>query len=134
MIAGTLTTVSGGPLHVDSHNFRVSKDGSTDVLYVDVAGSVVKALAANVLGQLQLSAVEASIVHTQTGSTAALTISSPMLKLSGGDVVFAGSAVTASSPAPTGGSTCVAGTLRYDDSVIYFCMTGNVWKKITLTT
>jgi len=130
----TSTTVEGGPLHVNSENFRVSKDGTVDVLYVNVTGSVV-----DVFGQLELSAEQASILHSSTGSAATLTISSPSLKLTGGnvifqgsDVIFQGSAVTTT--APTGGAACTAGTLRYDEDAIYFCGTGLVWKKIVLAT
>ncbi|DAZ94475.1 TPA: hypothetical protein N0F65_003511 [Lagenidium giganteum] len=119
-ITGTGTTVSGGILHVDSHDFRVSSDGSTDMFRVTSSTGAV-----TLAGSMVFSANAATLTHS--GSTS-LTMSSPMLILTGGSVIFDGSASTV-----TVASACTKGTFNYDSTYIYLCTATNTWMRVALT-
>ncbi|RHY16335.1 hypothetical protein DYB37_010469 [Aphanomyces astaci] len=117
-LTGSSTVVTGGLLHVNANNFKITSDGTTSTFLVTAATGAV-----SMAGDLALTAAAASITHS--GATS-LTVSTPSLIVTGGTFVMAGSAGTASA------GTCVQGTIMYDTSFIYICSTANAWYKATL--
>lgn len=121
LVLSGATTVSGGILHVHSQNLKVTSDGSTQKFLVTASSGAVA-----MAGDLTMSAAAATINHT--GGTS-LTVASTKLIVSGGDVIFAGSASS-----PGSGTNCVQGQFAYDTSYIYICGTTNAWYKAALST